>query len=282
MRRDNRELKRYRLDPEVLFERLMENLPAVITDLNIQAGEDPVAVREVAIPLVQMLKARTPLGISVCLGTLRPQDYEELRRAGAEFYIMKIETGDPEHYREIQAPGTLDERLEAIHHLAATGWRVSSGFIAGLPGESGGRLWNTISLMDSLPLDGWSVSPFIAGEQTPHARAACGGLDATLNCLAAMRLLRPSRVIPAVSAMKILGSDGYAAAIRSGANLATINLTPDNVRAGYPLYTRGRLIMAEENILHEIALAGCEPSPTGLAEFLRSRPNCFADPALES
>ncbi len=42
--------------------------PASITDINIQAGEDPVAVREIVLPLVRAIRAQTPLGISVCLG----------------------------------------------------------------------------------------------------------------------------------------------------------------------------------------------------------------------
>jgi biotin synthase len=45
MRRDNRDLKRYRLAADDLAELIIHHRPAAITDIDIQAGEDPVAVR---------------------------------------------------------------------------------------------------------------------------------------------------------------------------------------------------------------------------------------------
>src|SRR5687768_15939280 len=51
MRRDNRELERFRADHEQLAEMILEHRPPSVTDLNIQAGEDPKAVRDVVVPL---------------------------------------------------------------------------------------------------------------------------------------------------------------------------------------------------------------------------------------
>src|SRR5499427_8215903 len=44
MRRGNRALKRFRTRVEELAELLIEHKPASVTDVNLQAGEDPVAV----------------------------------------------------------------------------------------------------------------------------------------------------------------------------------------------------------------------------------------------
>src|ERR1051326_7150108 len=43
MRRDNQELKRYRLAAEQLAELIIHHRPVAITDIEIQAGEDPGA-----------------------------------------------------------------------------------------------------------------------------------------------------------------------------------------------------------------------------------------------
>src|SRR5512143_2604607 len=51
MRRDTRNLSRFRAAHEQLAELLVHHRPASVTDVNIQAGEDPVAVREVVLPL---------------------------------------------------------------------------------------------------------------------------------------------------------------------------------------------------------------------------------------
>jgi len=269
MRRDNRTLSRYRARHDQLAELLLHQLPASVTDINLQTGEDPLAVREVVLPLIRELRRRPRLGISVCLGTLTPALYAELRTAGASIYIMKFEVADAAHYQRIAAPGTLDERIEHVRELAASGWNVSSGFIVGLPGQDPKDLLANLRLAMTLPLQGCSVSPFIPGEATPLAGQPAANPDWTLNCMAALRRLRPGWVIPVVSALNLAEKDGYRRGLRAGANLATINLTPANVRGDYVIYKRDRFIMTEERVLAAIAAEGLLPSRLGLAEYFR-------------
>ncbi len=272
MRRDNRGLTRFRARHDELAELLVHHRPASVTDVNIQAGEDPVVVREVVLPLIKTLRRETKLGVSVCLGTLNPEMYADLKNAGASIYIIKFELADAATYAAMKAPGNHQERLDQIHHLAANGWRVSSGFIAGLPGESDEELLANFALAAELPLDGCSVSPFIPGDETPLAGAPVGDIELTLNCMAAMRLMRPDWVIPAVSALNLAEpGSGYQRGLRTGANLVTINLTPADIRENYLLYKRDRFIMTEERILSSIAAEGLTPSTQSLADFYRAQ-----------
>ncbi len=270
MRRSNHALERYRLAADKLAELIIHHRPAAITDIDIQAGEDPVAVREVVLPLVRELRRHTNLGITLCLGTLAHSDYDQLRKAGGDYYVIKLETGNAAHYQLIDAPGTLEERVTAICYLAGTGWKVSSGFIAGLPGQTSAHVTETMELLAKLPLAGCSVSPFVAGEQTPFKGAGDGDIEMALDCVAQMRLSVPHWIIPAVSAMQLVSGDGYVRAFNAGANLATINLTPHAARANYPIYKQDRFIMDEERVLSAIAKAGCEISPVGIAEHLKN------------
>jgi biotin synthase len=270
MRRDNRGLSRYRANYEELAELLIHHRPASVTDVNIQAGEDPVAVREVVLPLIRALQRETNLGVSVCLGLLSPALYAELKNAGASIYIIKFEIADPKQYLTFNAPGKYEERLAAIRHLAATGWRVSSGFIAGLPDQTEEDLLGNLNLACKLPLDGCSVSPFIPGDETPLAQSPMADIDVTLNCMASLRLLRPDWVIPSVSALNLAEpGNGYRRGLRTGANLVTINMTPSEVRENYLLYKRDRFIMTEERILSAIAAEGLTASTESLADFYR-------------
>jgi len=269
MRRDDKDLHRFRARHGQLAEMLINHRPASVTDVNIQAGEDPVAVREIAIPLIQTLRRETNLGISVCLGTLSPQIYDELQNAGASIFIMKFECADVNQYELLEAPGTLDERVRHIRLLAEKNWNVSSGFIAGLPGQSPCDLLKNFELARTLPLNGCSVSPFISGENTPLAKFPTANSNETFNCVAALRLMRPDWVIPAVSAFNIAAQDGYRRGLRAGANLVTINLTPDEFRNDYIIYKRDRFIMTEQRVLDAIAAENLEPSKTSLAEFYR-------------
>jgi biotin synthase len=274
MRRSRTDLPRYRIPLEVLQEFLIHHRPSYLTDLNLQAGEDPKAVREIALPLIKELRARTNLGISVGLGSLDPKLCEELRAAGATFYVIKFETTNVESYRRLEAPGDLAVRLDAILRLAATGWHVSSGFIAGLPGETLSDLADALQLIAELPLIGASVSPFVPGCDTPLAGAAPGNIETALNCVALLRLRHPGHIIPAVSAFGRDDAEGYVRALRAGANLATINLTPAAWRDNYPIYNSQRWIMDEERLLRSLEAAGREPVTTSLAKFLEQNHPC--------
>jgi biotin synthase len=97
-------------------------------------------------------------------------------------------------------------------------------------------------------------------------------IDSTLNCMAALRLMRPDWVIPSVSALNLAGpGSGYRRGLKTGANLVTINLTPEDIRGDYLLYRRDRVIMTEERILSAIAAEGLIPSQQSLADFWGSK-----------
>ena len=271
MRRDNRELRRFRLELEALRDLIRTGMPEMITDINLQTGEDAVGVRELILPLIRTIREETKLGVSVCLGTLDHRLYDELREAGASYYIIKLETGNARHYREVRAPGTFEQRIAAIRYLAETGWSVSSGFIVGLPGQTPELIDETLDLLGDLPLAGASVSPFIPGEQTPFATQPSADFETTIECIARLRLRNPSYIIPAVSALNIVRENGYVRALKAGANLATINLTPPAKREDYLLYKRSRFIMHEERVRLAIEQADCSMSVGSMAGMLQAK-----------
>lgn len=273
MRRDNRQLDRFRLNLPGLMESLLESLPDSVTDLDIQAGEDPKGVREIVLPLIEFLKRERPqLGITVCLGCLDFSLYDELKSAGASIYIMKFEVAPEEAYQRYEAPVTWEKRLAHIKHLAEQGWFVSSGFISGLPGHSDTEYLENFKVALSLQLRGCSVSPFIPGESTPLANAAMGDAELALNSMAALRLMRHEWIIPAVSALSIADErSGYVRGLNAGANLVTINLTPTQVRSDYLLYKRDRSIMTEERIFEALELAKLSPSPISQVDFFKKQ-----------
>ncbi|CAB4243464.1 protein of unknown function [Methylacidimicrobium sp. AP8] len=176
MRRENGDLRRFRLAREAVRRLLEERLPASVTDLNFQAGEDPVVLREVVLPVIEDLAKESRLGISLCMGTLAFRLYDAAKRAGARGYILKLETGDARHYRLLQRPGTLESRIEAIRYPAETGWRVSFGWIHGLPQQTPAQEAETLDLLCSLPLSGCGVSPLTAISHKFRSRGAANGL----------------------------------------------------------------------------------------------------------
>ena len=98
--------------------------------------------------------------------------------------------------------------------------------------------------------------------------------------MAALRLLRPNWVIPAVSALNLAEKDGYRRGLRAGANLVTVNLTPDQWRQDYVIYKRDRFIMTEARVLNAISAEGLTPSRIGLADFYARQTAAAAQPRL--
>ncbi len=139
-----------------------------------------------------------------------------------------------------------------------------------------------MDMLAELSLAGCSVSPFIAGKQTPFADLPSGDIGLTLDCIARMRLRSPQWLIPSVSAMQLVSGDRYVNAFNAGANLATINLTPPVAQARYPIYKTDRFIMDESRVLAAIAAAGCEPSRVGIAEHLRTHKGLATEPVPSS
>jgi len=71
-------------------------------------------------------------------------------------------------------------------------------------------------------------------------------------------------IIPAVSAMSILHQNGCERALRAGANLTTINLTPEGSRENYLLYKKDRFIMSEQRVLQAVEAADLKLSSISL------------------
>jgi hypothetical protein len=106
--------------------------------------------------------------------------------------------------------------------------------------------------------------------------------------VARLRPGAPHWIIPAISAMRLVSEDGYVRTFNAGTDLATINLTPRAVRADYPIYKRGRIIMDEERVRSAIEEAGCELSRISVMEHLKNtlateRVSCSSEaPSLHS
>ncbi len=63
----------------------------------------------------------------------------------------------------------------------------------------------------------------------------------------------------------------YRRGLQAGANLVTINMTPDGMRDDYIIYKRDRFIMTEARVLAAIEAEGLTPSRQGLADYYRNR-----------
>ena len=80
------------------------------------------------------------------------------------------------------------------------------------------------------------IGPFIPHSDTPFARYESGTIELTLLLLSIFRLMHPTALIPATTALATLAPDGRLRGILAGANVVMLNLSPKDDRVKYSLY----------------------------------------------
>jgi biotin synthase len=189
------------------------------------------------------------------LGVKSKAEYRALKDHGADTYIVKHETSDPVLHRHIRQED-LEVRLTAIRTLLELGYRVGSGCIVGLPGQSLESLADDILLAHSLGVHMCSASPFVPTADTPIAGAPPGSVSRTLNMIATMRIVNPTWLIPSVSALEQQRGGGQGSGLRAGANVITVNFTPPEQRRNYLIYGGTRHIVGIEHVRLQLGTAG--------------------------
>ncbi|MDG4788024.1 radical SAM protein [Micromonospora sp. WMMD1102] len=257
MRRGNaRYNDRYVMTSEDILSRAREIHAAGIDVILLQGGETPRTLAAVtkAIPAIRELYDNR-VEILLNLGNLARAEYARLRRAGATSYILKHETSDPRLHLQIRKE-TLDSRLRCMRDLLDLGFKVGTGLISDLPGQSLDSIVQDIELAGQLGVHMCSVSPFVPAPDTPLADAPAGSLDLALNVIACLRICYPHLLVPSVSALEKADAGGQSRGLAAGANVLTVNFTGDADRGRYLIYGRQRYIVRLQHVRDIVAGAG--------------------------
>lgn len=237
LRRANTAIPRYRLDPDTVVRQALAIAGRGIGTVVLQSGDDLDYPAADIARMVAEIKARARMAVVLSVGERPARDYELWRRAGADRFLMKHETADPELYARFHPGKTLEERLTALRTLQSLGYEIGTGFIVGLPGQSAATLARDILLVQELGVDMCGVGPFAPQAQTPLAQVPPGDVETTLRVIALLRLSDPGLNLPATTALASLApEDGQYRALLAGANVIMPNFTPAEERGLYRIY----------------------------------------------
>jgi biotin synthase len=254
MRRDNSSLKRFRLDVESIMAIARSITAAGITTIFLQGGQDPHCdpILEEVIPAIT-----DELGADVLLnvGERSKETYERFVKLGATSFILKFETSDAAIY-EVIAHGSLDKRIQCMKRIRAVGMKIGTGNIIGLPHQSLESLASDIRLAFEFKPDFASAAPFIPNQETPLQDHPPGDINLTLNTMAILRIGLKDALIPSVSALEYIRPGGQLMGLNAGANVLTINFTPQSYRAYYTIYARDRFIVTLNHAINTATKAG--------------------------
>ena len=163
-------------------------------------------------------------------------DYKLLKEAGADRFLLRIETTDRNLYQKLHPGMCYKNRLRCLIDLKELGYEVGTGCLVGLPEQTIDSLADDILFFKELQADMIGIGPFIPNEYTPLKQAETGDFWLSLKVMAITRLLLPKANIPATSAMETLMKDGRMIALRCGANVVMPNVTDSKYREYYALY----------------------------------------------
>lgn len=236
LRRDNGSLPRYRLTEKEILSSVDKAAAMGFRTVVLQSGEDPLQSASYIAGLIEQIKGRYGLAVTLSLGERTREEYRIWREAGADRYLLKHETADEKLFRRIKPGGRLEDRLQCLHWLKELGYQTGAGNMVGLPGQSLDTLAEDILIMRRLEVEMAGIGPFLPHPGTPLGDAQAGGLELTLKTLAVARLCLPRAHLPATTALGTLAPGGRKLALNCGANVIMPNLTPSGVRNKYLIY----------------------------------------------
>lgn len=235
LRRDNREVPRYRLEAKTILEFGRRAAELGYKTLVLQSGEDDFFVPERLGPVLVELK-NLGVALTLSIGEKTREEYAALRAAGADRYLLRIETTDKELYEKMDPGMSWDNRVRCLRDLKELGYEVGTGSLVGLPGQTVESLAQDVLFFQELDVDMVGIGPFIPNPDTPLAEAQGGTFDFACRMMSLTRLLLPEANIPATTAMETLQPEGRMLALQRGANVVMPNVTDTDYRKMYMLY----------------------------------------------
>jgi biotin synthase len=235
LRRDNSQLTRYRVEPNDIIELAKKAKNYGYKTIVLQSGEDSYYTVEKMIKIISEIKD-LDLALTLSIGEKTFEEYKAYRDAGADRYLLRIETTDEFLYSKLDPGMSLKNRMQCIENIKRLGYEVGSGIISGLPGQTLKSIAKDIIYLKSIPVDMAGIGPFIYHPDTPIENIKGNFFELSLKVMAVLRLLMPDINIPATTAMETLNHQGRLIALQSGANVVMPNATETIYKKYYEIY----------------------------------------------
>lgn len=253
LRAGHTELPRYRMSGAEILTCAHAAVALGYGTIVLQAGEDPAITTAGLAEIVRRIKAETPLAVTLSLGERSLDELTAWRAAGADRYLLRFETSDPELFALIHPPHPARpqqpaNRVVILRQLRSLGYEIGSGIMVGIPGQAYSSVAQDIELFRTLDLDMIGIGPYIAHPATPLAtgqwrRPIPAGAQVPADelmvykAVALTRLVCPQANIPSTTALATINRvNGRELGLQRGANVFMPNLTPAPYRALYQIY----------------------------------------------
>ncbi len=238
IRRSNKNAERYRLTKDDIMVCCEEGYGLGFRTFVLQGGEDPYFTDEIMVDIISTIKSEYPdCALTLSIGEKTHKSYQAFFDAGADRYLLRHETANPEHYAKLHPPElSWQNRVNCLYDLKSIGYQVGCGFMVGSPFQTAEDLANEMLFLKELKPHMVGIGPFIAHHDTPFCNEKSGTMELTLFMLGLIRLTLPNVLLPSTTALGTIHPLGREKGILAGANVVMPNLSPVPVRKKYLLY----------------------------------------------
>lgn len=235
LRAENKKLERYRLTEDEILYCCRTAVNADYKTIVLQSGEDVYWTAERICSLIKKIK-QYDVAITLSIGERSYDEYKMFKEAGADRYLLRIETTDKNLYKSLHPNMSYENRVQCLKNLKSLGYETGTGCLVGLPNQTIESLADDILFFKELNADMVGVGAFIPHPETPLAGQKTDAFDLALRVMAITRIILPDINIPATTAMESMRPNGRIIALQSGANVVMPNMTEGDYRRKYELY----------------------------------------------
>jgi len=245
IRRENN-IPRYRMSIDEIVTATQDIKNAEIGTVVLQSGEDPWWTPEKIVTLIKKIKNQVGITITLSVGERSYEEYALYRKAGADRFLLKVETTNENIFAEMHPDNCLSKRIQCSNWLKESGYLNGSGCIIGLPDQNEKDLAADILWFRDMNMDMIGVGPFVPAGNTPLENHHPGSSFMTMKAVAVIRLICRKSFLPATTALETLEESGQLKALKAGANVLMLNYTPEQYKGNYKIYSNKKTIKLEK------------------------------------
>lgn len=235
LRCEDKFIDRYRISKENIISYAEHAVNMGYKTIVLQSGEDEYYNTDLMCEIIEGIK-KLGVALTLSIGEKTYEEYKEFKEAGADRYLIRIETTDKTLYNQMHPNMDFDNRVRCLENLGRLGYEVGTGCLVGLPNQTIESLADDILFFKEINADMVGIGPFIPHPHTPLKDSATGSFTLALKVMALTRILLKDINIPATTAMETLNPNGRIIALQSGANVVMPNVTTPEYRAKYEIY----------------------------------------------
>lgn len=235
LRCEDKFIDRYRISKENIISYAEHAVNMGYKTIVLQSGEDEYYNTDLMCEIIEGIK-KLGVALTLSIGEKTYEEYKAFKEAGADRYLIRIETTDKTLYNQMHPNMDFDNRVRCLENLGRLGYEVGTGCLVGLPNQTIESLADDILFFKEINADMVGIGPFIPHPHTPLKDSATGSFTLALKVMALTRILLKDINIPATTAMETLNPNGRIIALQSGANVVMPNVTTTEYRAKYEIY----------------------------------------------